>query len=769
MVIPGRVKSRGRNEGRVRLTALAMLVSCSLLLSAASLAIAQEEEIPRSGTPLNTAGFANPARQFLSAGALLVLDQATAARLSQPDPYFEAAAGSGGAAAGPTSAQQVPFRNPAPAFSRNILISRNFGFSPFQTEPHVAVDPTDPEHLIVGLIDYNMGSTMSTYTSFDGGETWQGPVQVPRFREDVMGAGDPVVAFDRDGSAFITMLSLGVRDFQIGSIASDALILNMAVSKSTDGGLTWSDPILAEEGSVTTVSQIDDAGKERGTVTFVDLDKPWMTVGPHPDDPERDVVYLSYTEFESTYSIIYADEVAFFSTPILATTIKVIASEDGGATWSEPVAASPKVLYGFGVANAPGVDQTLQTQAGESGLATRVVQGSQVAVLPDGTLATAWYDSTDDGVDTGLATVMVAMSSDGAATFSDPVQAGVYREVPFQLRTATFRYGALPAMAAGPDGEIYIVQSGRPVDQSNDDSDIYMYRSFDQAQSWEEPVLINQDGTNANQFFPQIATSPDGMVHVMWGDQRDDPVRLRYHIYYSQSTDRGESWGFTLPDQSFTAPDTRVTDFPSNPMKGFPGGRFIGDYFGIAATGEDVYLVWADTRLGEFSGLNQQIGFARQTAIEPPSLFISPPSGSAGRIVDIQGFQFQPEANITLYVSGVATSFLRTDAEGQFQTSIYMPLTGEGPTQISAFDETGNVATASFFTEFGFDTLQRSLEEINSQLGITPEPAATPTETDGTPTAGTPAAVDGSDGSSGVPGEVPSPPANPDDTGPDSD
>ena len=79
-------------------------------------------------------------------------------------------------------------------------------------------------------------------------------------------------------------------------------------------------------------------------------------------------------------------------------------------------------------------------------------------------------------------------------------------------------------------------------------------------------------------------------------------------------------------------------------MKGFPGGRFIGDYFGIAATDEDVYLVWADTRLGEFGGFNQQIGFARKTAIEPPSLFLSPPSGSAGRIVDIQGFGFQPEA-----------------------------------------------------------------------------------------------------------------------------
>jgi hypothetical protein len=694
-----------------------------------------EEEPLRSGHPINSAGFNNPAREYLSAGALLVLNQASASRISDPDPYFVAAAGA--SATSNLNAQQVPFRNPAPAFSRNILISRNFGFSPFQTEPHIAFNPQDPEHLVVGLIDYNMGSTMSTYTSFDGGARWQGPYQVPRFRQDVAGAGDPVVAFDRDGNVYITMLSLGVRDFQIGNIASNAIILNMAVSKSTDGGLTWSDPILAAEGGASTVSQIDPEGKERGTVTFLDLDKPWFTVGPHPDDLDRDVIYLSYTEFESTYSIIYADEVAFFSTPILATTIKVIASEDGGATWSDPVPASPKVFYGFGVADSPGMDPTRQTTGGSTGLATRVVQGSQVTVLPDGTLATAWYDSTDDGVDLGLSTVMIAFSDDAARTFSNPVQAGLVREVPFRLRTAEFRYGALPSMASGPNGEIYIVTSGRPPERPNDDSDIYLFRTFDKGQTWEDEVRINQDGLVANQFFPQVAVSPDGVVHVMWGDQRDDPVRLRYHIYYSQSTDRGETWGFTLPDQNFTAPDTRVTDFPSNPMKGFPGGRFIGDYFGIAATDDDVYLVWADTRLGEFGGFNQQIAFARKTAIEPPSLFISPPSGSAGRIVDIQGFNFQPESSIQLYVSGVATAFLRTDADGLFQTSIYMPLTGEGPTQISAFDETGNVATASFFTEFGFDSLERALAELSEQLAQAEAAAAdsageepTPTPTD---------------------------------------
>ena len=55
-----------------------------------------------------------------------------------------------------------------------------------------------------------------------------------------------------------------------------------------------------------------------------------------------------------------------------------------------------------------------------------------------------------------------------------------------------------------------------------------------------------------------------------------------------------------------------------------------------------------------------------------------------------------------------------------------MPLTGEGPTAITAYDETGNVATASFFTEFGFDSLQESLDAINAQLAITPEPTPDP-------------------------------------------
>ncbi len=735
-----RYRQKRRHGWRITTFAVAALLMLApvLTLLAARPAIAQESD-QLAGRALNFGDMVVIDRQFASNGAKLALERFYVDRGIVSDPYLSAVAGSGGDE--PSANQQVPFRNPAPGFSRNLLISRNFGYSPFQTEPHMAVDPNDPDHLVMGTIDYNMGSTMSVYVSWDAGETWDGPNQIVYFRDDISGAGDPVVAFDRDGNVYISMISIGVREFVLGSISSEVAVLNMAVAKSYDGGLTWTEPQLAATGAVSTVSEIDAEGKERGTITTVDLDKPWMATGPNPDDPNQDIIYLSYTEFEQTSSVLYADELAFLSNPFLGTQIKVVASKDGGQTWSAPAPVSEQVFAGFSLA-APGQD-TAQQQTGEGTFTSRVVQGSQVAVLTDGRLVVCWYDSTDDGVDTGLAINGYATSADGGTTFTTPDVAATFREAPYRLRTATFRYGALPSMASGPNGEVYIVQGTRSIENPVDDSDVFLFRSLDGGTTWDPGIQVNQDGTDASQFFAQITVSPDGRLHIMWADQRDDPVRLRYHIYYTESSDQGETFGFTLEDQNLTVADTRVTDFPSNPMKGFPGGRFIGDYMAIVATDEDVFLVWPDTRLGEYGGYGQQIGFARKTAIEPPSMFLSPPSGSAGRIVDIQGFGFQPDSGIQLYVSGVITAQLRTDDEGQFQTSIYMPLTGEGPTEIRAFDETGNLATASFYTEFGFDSLQEQLDEISTQLDLTPEAEASPAA-DGTPEAVTEGGSEGS-------------------------
>lgn len=674
--------------------------------------------------------------------------------------------GSGGLAGG--SAQQVPFRDPAPGFSRNLIVTRQLGLFPIQTEPHIAVDPNDPDHLVLGVIDYNFPA-MSTYLSWDGGETWEGPQQVRYFREDFTAAGDPVLAFDHESNVFITSISLGFEGFKLGSLKSDAEVSSMVVAKSTDGGYTWSEPVSAARSEIVTESNVDETGRERGTVTLPFLDKPWLAVGPNPADPDASSLYLTYSEFRTTYSLVYSDELAFLSAPYTESVIRVTRSDDGGLTWTKPNSVSPVVLQAEGsrepgmdgpgasegfellqenypglsneVLQAEGIDPetaavhgdgvggvwTQQDTATEPDSSNRTVQGSQPTVLPDGTLAVVYVDTTNDGIQDGMMTIMAVLSKDGGETLSEPVVIGVFREPHYRPRNASFRYWgtAFPQLASGPNGEIYVAVTGLPGDKVGDDGDIYLMRSLNGGEAWEEPARINTDSTNRVQFFPAVDVSPNGTVHLMWADMRDDPDEVRYHIYYSRSEDQGETFGFTLEDESFTAPDTRVTDFASNSLRGFPNGLFIGDYFSLAANDEDVYMVWTDTRLGEYGGPSEQVAFARQRALPNPELFLNPPSGAAGRTVDIQGFGFQTESNLLIQVSGVTVASERTNDKGEFQTRIYMPITGEGPQEIRVFDETGNVATASFYTEFGFDSIQNILQPDGPDP--TPVPVASPT------------------------------------------
>jgi hypothetical protein len=148
----------------------------------------------------------------------------------------------------------------------------------------------------------------------------------------------------------------------------------------------------------------------------------------------------------------------------------------------------------------------------------------------------------------------------------------------------------------------------------------------------------------------------------------------------------------------------------------FPGGRFIGDYFGITATEDDVYMVWADGRLGEFGPANQKIGFARQQGMPAPSIFITPPSGPAGQDLVIQGHNFQPDRTVFIEVAGVIVSTARTQDTGRFTTQIFMPISGEGAHVVRAIEESGNQANTSFFMDFGFNTIQDSTDGLTDLI-----------------------------------------------------
>ena len=598
----------------------------------------------------------------------------------------------------------VPFRDPAPAFSRNILVTRDFSNAPIQTEPHIAVDPNDPDHVVVGAIDYSFPGVVA-YVTFDAGENWEGPFQSPFLRDDLIGAGDPVVGFDREGNVYMLSISIGVDEFTVGNAIGLAAISSIQIAKSRDGGFTWDEPISTSRSIIDTQLTVDAEQKTRGTVHISFLDKPWIGIGPDPSNPEVDVIYVTYTRFNVINSVLYSDELTLLSTSEVQSTIQLVRSSDGGLTWSDPVNVSPVVRRvsgdtpGAGDANAVGLK--------------RVVQGSSPNIAPDGSVYVTWLDSTDDESQEGVGELYVARSDDGVS-FNKPILAATIREAAYTPRTAGFRYWAtsFPQTSVGPDGAVNIAYGALNPARPVDDGDIYFIRSEDSAETWSRPVTLGADRGSSLQFYPAIDVDEQGGIHVMWGDMRDSPEQTRYHVYYTRSEDNGATWGFVDDRLNIRSDDARVTDFPSNPNKGFPGGRFIGDYFAMATGGDEVYLVWPDTRLGEFGPINQKIGFARRQAIASPEIFISPPSGPGGQQVTVQGFNLQPDLNVFIQAGGVTIATERTNASGRFTTTLFMPVSSEGAQNVRVFDESGNFAQASYYTDFGFGDIQKETQAL---------------------------------------------------------
>ena len=681
---------RLRGMMRKWLSALLAILLVVGFMSYSDIANANEDEA-ELGAPIELServSFFEP--KYLSGGpALALTGQDPSGRLFWNKDKEESSPEGGLQAAGGGAAALVPYRSPADKFSRNILVSQDRGRLPYQTEPHIAVNPKDPDHILMATIDYNFPG-VSNYVSIDGGATWDGPYQPQVPRGELTGVGDPVVAFDRKGNVYVSQLSVKSVDFSVGGAIGSAYVMSVSVSSSSDGGFTWDETVVSSPGDVYTFDYPPVEGENpSGELWLYDVDKSWLTVGPDPNNPEKDMLYLSYTLFISKYRLVWLEVLPFLESIDALSVIEMVRSDDNGRNWSLPVQVSP-------------VTQLM-------GMNTRLVQGSQPAVAPDGTLYVAYMDSTDDGFLMGEAEIWVAASKDRGETFYQNERAATFLELDYYPRTASFRMWAssFPQLTTGPGGEIYVGYVAYSDDELMDSGDVFMVSSLDGGQNWALPVTVNDDDTGRFQFYPAIAVDPEGGLHMMWADTRDDPTELAYHIYYSSSQDQGKTWEF----------NSRVSDFASNPNYAFPGGRFIGDYFAIAATSDDVYMVWADSRLGEVTGMNQKIAFARKSLMSTPSIFLSPPSGSAGRDITIQGSHFQPESEIFIIMGGVLTSTGRTSQDGTFTTTIFAPISGEGTRDIVVSDISGNVAMASFFTEFGFDTFQHSIEAIENSFG----------------------------------------------------
>ena len=111
-------------------------------------------------------------------------------------------------------------------------------------ETAIAVNHKNPLNIIGSANDYQLkvssgGSILTTvfsraHVSFDGGKTWTTyPIRFNGYQD----TGDPSIAFDARGTAYLTTLANG------GNNTPDVV-----VASSSDGGRTWSTPVVVAAG-----------------------------------------------------------------------------------------------------------------------------------------------------------------------------------------------------------------------------------------------------------------------------------------------------------------------------------------------------------------------------------------------------------------------------------------------------------------------------------------------------------------------------------------
>lgn len=442
-----------------------------------------------------------------------------------------------------------------------------------EVEPWVVVNPVKPSN-IVGFWQQDRWSDGGARgnvagVSVDGGSTWQ-IVPVPALTDCTGGpwerASDPWLSFSPDGT--LHQMSLV---FQTDPPAGSPLGFGpngMAVSKSEDGGLTWSDPILIVE---------DDNPR------FLN-DKNSLTADP--TDP--DFVYAVWDKLNISPGGIKLNRnfrgglgsfkgAAFFAR-----------STDGGDTWE-----APEKLYDPG-----GLNQTI---------------GNQIVVLPDGTLVNFFTEilnvRNDDGGAQPSARLSFKYSPDKGETWlpkgrpirtNDELTLGI---VPPFFPTVVTPDDELPVRDASilfdaavdpEDGKLYAVWqdarfSGMEIEQ------VAFSMSSDGGFTWTEPIKVSQSPDSPNPrreqaFIPSVEVA-DGVVGVTYYDFRNDDGlgELADHWLVTCAT--------TCSDPARWVDEVRLTDAPFDytraPLTG--AGFFLGDYVGLASDGPDFIAFFQQT------------------------------------------------------------------------------------------------------------------------------------------------------------------------------
>jgi hypothetical protein len=440
-------------------------------------------------------------------------------------------------------------------------------------ETTIAVNPTNPLNMIGSANDYQLrlssggGINETAYSrahvTFDGGKTW---TSYPIRFNSYVSTGDPAVAFDSSGNAYLATLGFLWSQGNGCCINPDVL-----VAHSSDGGKTWSAPvrIVAGTGSFGSVGLLND--------------KEYLTAWGNGN------AIVTWTEYNNGI------QGSYISSPIFASV-----THDGGNSWSTPVEISGSAAFCIGA---------------QGGNACNQSQFATPVVAADGSIYVDFINFADP-ITTGRDQYLVVkVDPNTGARVAGPFNVGLvydgFTDYPIAIngrqtyQDSQFRTSALGNIAADPTNanHLAVIWSDMrnstlpaPADPyaAKTNSDIIVSQSFNGGATWSAPVAIAASG---DQFMPWGAYDTGGKLRIGYFDRSYDPANHAYG--YTLATEK--AWGSL--NFKFAQLTTTLSD-PTQGTRWFSSGvvnhatTFLGDYSGIAVTPSGgAVALWTDLRL----------------------------------------------------------------------------------------------------------------------------------------------------------------------------
>jgi hypothetical protein len=167
---------------------------------------------------------------------------------------------------------------------------------------------------------------------------------------------------------------------------------------------------------------------------------------------------------------------------------------------------------------------------------------------------------------------------------------------------------AVDRSGTSANNNVYMLASVQPT-SFIDGSDVMFVRSTNGGQTFSAPRRINDDPINHTKWhwFGTLSVAPNGRIDAVWLDTRNAANNSDSQLFYSFSTDAGNTWSANVA----------VSD-PFNPFLGYPNQNKMGDYITIVSDNAGGNVAYTAT-----FNLEEDIYYVRVAPPAPQLLNIS--------------------------------------------------------------------------------------------------------------------------------------------------